>query len=325
MDEIAFSIDKKYKINKMLGQGYTSKVVHATNLSNNNDVAIKIYIPTLASKFTVKVRKEVEIMEQAKHPNIINIIEHSEGSYFSQDMLLPKEILYSVFNLCDNGDLFDFVKISGALPEKIARHYFKKIINAVKHLHEINIAHCDIKLENLFLTSNYDLILGDFGFAKYIDKDDNLSPYCGTIGYQSPESLERSSHDLKSNDYFAIGVILFIFIFGGSPFGEARASDFRYKYIYSGNFDEFWEKVIKMTKREIVSESLKILLNGILRYKNRFTIEDIEKSSWFNEEQASEQEVIIEMDQRKSDVTEQREEYHLGIELASIAPYFKDN
>jgi len=323
-NEFNYIIDKKYKISKMIGCGFTSKVMLATDLKTHKEVAIKIYIPKFGeSDFNMKISKEIEIMKRIDHTNVVKVIDHCEGTYFSSSMILPKRILYSVFEICENGELFDYIKVSGGLPETITRYYFKKIITAVKHLHENNIAHRDIKLENLFLTKKFDIVLGDFGFASYLDSDSNLFNYCGTKGYQSPESLEKKSNDYKSNDLFSLGVMLFILIFGGSPFNEAKSTDYRYKHIYLGQYDEFWEKIKKAIKKDYISESLMNLLNGLLKYNDRISIEDIEKSTWYNEETSSEHEANLEMLKRKIDVIEKREDYDLEIELYNLPQYFK--
>jgi len=155
------------------------------------------------------------------------------------------------------------------------------------------------------------------------NNEGNLSSVnqCGTRGYQSPEYLDRKLKDLKANDMFALGVVLFILSFGGAPFGEARSSDYRYKYIYMDNFEEFWNLIKKATKKDSINSELMDLINGLLRYDNRFTIDKIEKNLWFNGETCSDHEALLEMSKRKVNVTEKRQEYDLGFELCCIPPY----
>ena len=80
-----------------------------------------------------------------------------------------------IFEFCEAGDLYDYVKAE-RFSEKLTKTYFSKLLETINYLHtEKNIAHRDIKLENIFLDQNYNLKLGDFGFAEEMNK--NISEY----------------------------------------------------------------------------------------------------------------------------------------------------
>ena len=72
----------------------------------------------------------------------------------------------------------------GGLPDEVCRKYFRQLVSAIEHMHASNVVHRDLKLENLFLSENGDLMLGDFGLGRSFDLDGSdlymLVPYCFT-------------------------------------------------------------------------------------------------------------------------------------------------
>lgn len=68
----------------------------------------------------------------------------------------------------ENGDLLDFVLKNGAIVESQARVWLRQMSLGLQYLHELEIAHRDLKCENVLITSNYNVKLADFGFARYV-------------------------------------------------------------------------------------------------------------------------------------------------------------
>jgi len=310
-------IDNKYEVLNVLGKGYTSKVVLALDKETQKEVAIKIYIQKNIETLD-SFNKEVSLMKEAEHPNIVKILDYKQGIYSTSEE--DKHIIYIVFELCENKEIFDFIKQTGIFNEKITRYYFHKLFNVIKFLHSKNIAHRDIKPENVFLNDKYDIILGDFGFAIKYEKDKLLYHDLGTDGYKSPELIEKVGYNPEKNDIFSLGITLFIMYFGGQPFENgATRYDFRYRNFYKEKYEPFWENIKKCIKNNNISEDIIKLLNGMLSYRNRFTLEEIEKSEWFKGEVCKEQELIDEMSMRKMKV--KHDSFDLDSEINQIPDY----
>lgn len=75
-------------------------------------------------------------------------------------------MVYLSIEYCQRGDLFDFVKTRGPLPKDIADSLFFRILEGVDCLHKLGeVAHLDLKLENVLLTEDFRVKLCDFGFT----------------------------------------------------------------------------------------------------------------------------------------------------------------
>lgn len=138
------------------------------------------------------------------------------------DHLSSEKFDYLVLEYCQYGDLFDIILKNGALPERIAKKLFLQLLDAVEHLHlKLKIAHLDIKLENILIGDNFKLKLCDFGFIE--DLSNRILKRSGTDGYRAPEVYHYNNEGFEGDkaDIFALGVVLFIMIFGMPPFSMA--------------------------------------------------------------------------------------------------------
>lgn len=81
------------------------------------------------------------------------------------------EVFYIVSELCANGEIFEYIQLSGGLPEVICVTIFKQLISAVGAVHAKNVAHRDIKLENIFIDKDVNAKLADFGMQKQFSHD----------------------------------------------------------------------------------------------------------------------------------------------------------
>ncbi|CAI2361863.1 unnamed protein product [Moneuplotes crassus] len=174
------------------------------------------------------VLREAEIIKKIGfHPNIINLVEsYPEGMH---DYLgVTEEVSYNVLEYCPNGSLYDFVKRNGPLGENEACFYFKQLVYAVKHLHDNNIAHCDIKPGNIFFDEYFNIKLGDFGCAfAFESKQYGVTRCLGTKSYMAPEVFKASKETPYSPfiaDILALGCTLYFMVTGKIPLNSETCS-----------------------------------------------------------------------------------------------------
>ncbi|XP_039627231.1 MAP kinase-activated protein kinase 3 isoform X2 [Polypterus senegalus] len=161
----------------------------------------------------------------------------------------------------EGGELFNRIQARGdqAFTEREASGIMRDIGSAIEYLHSMNIAHRDVKPENLLYTSkdsNAVLKITDFGFAKETTFQNSLQTPCYTPYYVAPEVLGPEKYD-KSCDMWSLGVIMYILLCGFPPFysntGQAISPGMK-KRIRLGQY-EFpnpeWAEVSEEAKQQI--------------------------------------------------------------------------
>lgn len=210
---------KGYLVKNSLGSGSYSKVKKVLNARKNfEEAAIKIIDRLKAPKdYQEKfLPRELEIWSRLSHPNVVALLN------FFEDSLR----VYMVLEYADGGDALKYIQKSGALSEDLSRVWMGQIASAVRYMHDQNISHRDLKLENLLIVEGGARIkLCDFGFVKEVASREELSKtFCGSKAYAAPEILRGRSYDPLKGDIWAIGVILYIFVTGKMPFDETRGT-----------------------------------------------------------------------------------------------------
>lgn len=155
----------------------------------------------MSSKEREESRREVAVLANMKHPNIVQYRESFEenGS------------LYIVMDYCEGGDLFKRINAQrgNLFQEDQILDWFVQICLALKHVHDRKILHRDIKSQNIFLTKDGTVQLGDFGIARVLNSTVELARTCiGTPYYLSPEICENKPYNNKS-DIWALGCVLY--------------------------------------------------------------------------------------------------------------------
>jgi calcium-dependent protein kinase len=179
------------------------------------------------------LKREIQILKEVKHPNIIALIDVFEDAKY----------LHLVTELCTGGELFDRIiaktqSAEGHFSEHDAAQLVKDILDAIAYCHDIKgIVHRDLKPENfLFLTESEDapIKIIDFGLSRHDNAEGIMKTKVGTPYYVAPEVLRREY--TKSCDIWSIGVITYILLCGYPPFyGDSDAEIF--DSVRTGKFD----------------------------------------------------------------------------------------
>ena len=264
------------------------------------------------SLFLTLMNNEVERLEKLpKCDSIIHLVEYDWKGVMKQSDGCEKEVLYCVLELATGGDLFDYIFTVGkGLPENIARYYFHKLIDAIQFLHENNVVHRDLKLENLLVDTDFRLKIADFGLSTTVESSYGggvMHTRVGTERYMPPEMLEKNAYVGICADLFAAGIILFVLVVGIMPTHKtAETNDYLYKYIRKKEYEKYWTVIAKLLNLDLsdISEDFFHLVTTMIKYdyKKRFTIEEIKDHPWMKGPIATEEEVQKELSSRKIDI-----------------------
>ena len=255
-----------YSLGTELGSGAFGKVVLGKHILTNELVAIKILDKMILSHTPddyQSVKQEINILKSVKHKHIVQLYE----------VLQTSRHIFIIMEYCEGKDLLDYILTKSKLSEEESLKYFQQLINALFYLHSQNIAHRDIKIDNMLLDRNRDLKLVDFGLSTKYPDDNLLDQPCGTVVYAAPEVLQGREYHGMLADVWSSGIVLYGMLSGYLPFGEQD--------------DEINRKNIIMGKIKFpsyFSDCVKDLLMHMLDLDpmTRYTLQEVRSHPWFN-------------------------------------------
>lgn len=215
-EETVQDIGKLYQIfaDEVLGSGQFGIVYGGVHRKTHREVAIKVIdklrFPT---KQEAQLKNEVAILQNISHCGVVNL----------ERMFENPEKIYVVMEKL-KGDMLEMILSSprGKLTERVTKFLITQILIALKHLHSKNIVHCDLKPENVLLSSDDEfpqVKLCDFGFARIIGEKSFRRSVVGTPAYLAPEVLRNKGYN-RSLDMWSVGVIIYVSLSGTFPFNE---------------------------------------------------------------------------------------------------------
>ncbi|KAH0847395.1 putative serine/threonine protein kinase (Kin4) [Fonsecaea pedrosoi] len=299
-----------YVLGQTLGEGEFGKVKLGWKKDGSTQVAIKlIRRETVASNPTrlPKIYREISILRDLAHPNIVRL----------HEMVETERHIGIILEYASGGELFDYILNHRYLKDPAARRLFAQLVSGVGYLHKKGIVHRDLKLENLLLDQNRNIIITDFGFANTFDPKDELSDEivynlsnkefirkfkldrldargmrrgdlmqtsCGSPCYAAPELVVSDSlYTGRKVDVWSCGVILYAMLAGYLPFDDDPANpegdniNLLYKYITT----------TPLTFPEYVTPHARDLLRRILvpDPRKRADLFEVARHSWLSEYQ----------------------------------------
>ena len=227
----------KFVLLSELGQDHlypvylASSIFDSPSIDGSNLVVLKA-IP--AADYRGSFQNETDVFKLKYHKHLLNCTEVIKNVKFHFSSIpkknaeashpTPSDDFYHIMILKyhSNGDFLELVK-KRCLEERIARYYFGQILDAVEYLHLNGYCHRDLKIENILLDQNYNLVLSDFGHSvKYKDQDGERlfkeKTSITTPGICPPEFHQGLWISRNSNGYFCSWEAAFDFYYGFQPF-----------------------------------------------------------------------------------------------------------
>lgn len=199
-----------YTIETELGKGGMATVYLATQQLLDRKVALKVMNPSLAAddSFCNRFLKEGKTIAQFKHPNIVTI--YDIGAFESH--------YYMAMEFIGGGTLKDRIRQGGRIEGPLS--VLRQISSALGYAHARGFIHRDIKPANILFQEDRSVVLSDFGIAKDMTSDEQLTRMGFTVGtpeYMSPEQALGRSIDGRS-DLYSLGVVLYEMLTARKPF-----------------------------------------------------------------------------------------------------------
>lgn len=158
----------EYMLGQTLGEGEFGKVKLGWKKDGSVQVAIKLIrresVATNPSRLP-KIYREISILRELSHPNIVRL----------HEMVETDRHIGIILEYASGGELFDYILNHRYLKDPAARRLFAQLVSGIGYLHKKGIVHRDLKLENLLLDRNRNIIISDFGFANTFNPTDELS------------------------------------------------------------------------------------------------------------------------------------------------------
>ena len=189
----------KYKILNELGEGGFGKVYKVQNKIDKNIYVIKrINIKSKTPEELKTIENESLILKQINSEYIVKYV----------DSFIDNEHFNIVMEYCDNKDLKSFINIhknnNELINEEVIYNIILDMCCGIKEIHSKNLIHSDLKPENIFISKDYEIKIGDFG----INIMNCAKTQKGIFNYMAPEIINDQEYN-KKVDIWSLGCILY--------------------------------------------------------------------------------------------------------------------
>jgi serine/threonine-protein kinase len=220
LDRLSKALVGRYVVERQIGVGGAAHVFSARDVRHDRHVALKVLRPELGASATAeRFNREVKLLSQLRHPNILTLIDSGEadGRLFYVMPYVEGESLRDVMN-------------RGPAPLRDAVRLLRDVVDALAYAHRRGIVHRDVKPENVLVDDRHALVT-DFGIARAVAGDPDgggrltlAGRTLGSPNYMAPEQVAGSPDADGRADLYAFGVMAYELIAGRLPYQAKHAA-----------------------------------------------------------------------------------------------------
>ena len=198
-----FDVDTYYQPHKAVGSGAYGVVCSAIDNRYNCKVAIKKCTNAFEDVIDGKrILREIKLLQHFDHENVCPLL----------DMIPPADPkkfndVYLVLNYMES-DLHKIIYSRNKLTDEHYQYFIYQLLRGLKYIHSCGVIHRDLKPSNLLVNSNCDLKICDFGLARGLDWNQELTEYVVTRWYRAPEIMCSHQDYNDKIDVWSVGTIL---------------------------------------------------------------------------------------------------------------------
>src|ERR1700676_3358228 len=189
----------RYELSHLISHGVMAEVYRARDRLLDRPVALKVLMPELSAdhSFVERFRREAQAAANLSHPNIVPVFDwgQSESTYFI------------VMEYVDGEALSAIIRTQAPLDQSQAASIGSDIAKALSYAHRHGVVHRDVKPGNVLITSDGQVKVTDFGIARAMGSDEQVTQtglVMGTATYFSPEQAQGLEVDGRS-DLYSLG------------------------------------------------------------------------------------------------------------------------
>jgi len=216
-----------YRLLRRIGSGGYGVVLKALHVQRRRIVVVKkvALAGNPDAAMTGRLLREIGFTREFEHPHIVKL----------HDASTDGQTFYLVMDYIDGRDLAVQVRADGGLPLREAARLAREVGGALDYAHRSEVAHRDVKPENVIIALDGKAMLTDFGLARGIDDAivERVTPSGFTVGtplYMAPEQFEGARHAASPADVYGFAATLFFAVVGRAPFEHIGGGSIRELY-----------------------------------------------------------------------------------------------
>jgi alpha-tubulin suppressor-like RCC1 family protein/tRNA A-37 threonylcarbamoyl transferase component Bud32 len=206
------ALDPEYWILGEIGRGGTAIVYLARERATGAEVAIKLIRPKYLEdeEAVARFAREARYVAQLAHPNVVGV---------QRVLDLGAGGIALVMTHINGRTLKQVIHDERPLPQEFVTRVVRDVAAALSAAHAMGIIHRDVKPENVFITEDGRALLADFGVARSMSGETQLTMHgvaIGTPSYMAPEQIEGEQLDGRA-DIYSLGLVAWEMFTGHRP------------------------------------------------------------------------------------------------------------